>query len=377
MKRFLILLAACGAQTRPSPAPPAPIAIDAGPAPLIDAPPAIDASAPPISDAPPAADQVAWLRGSTHVHARPSGDSQEPPADVVRWYEDHGNDFIVLTDHNRVTPVEGIPRRTLVVIAGVELTHNSNDCTDPPPPPNDKKCRTHVNAIGVSARPDGKIPWDVHATRAREGTYGLAIDEAGALGGIAQINHPQWHWGMTPALAVALARRGARLFEIANAQFATWNAGDGDHLSTEALWDAILGAGFDVWGVASDDAHVYPPETGEYPAGGGWVMVHAARRPDAIVAALAAGEFYASNGVTLDHAERDPDGGGSLSVSVAASDPGPHTIAFVSGGKTLREVHDRSARFALAELPAGASYVRAVVTRDADGARAWVQPIRR
>jgi hypothetical protein len=369
----LLLLAACGAQTRPSPAPLAPVAV-ADAAPSIDA--ALPDAAPSIDAAPPAGEPIVWLRGSTHVHAKPSGDSQEPPADVVRWYEDHGYDFIVLTDHNRVTPVEDIPRRTLVVIAGTELTHNSNDCLDPPPPPNDKKCRTHVNAIGVSARPDGKIPWDVHATRVREGTYGLAIDEAAALGGIAQINHPEWHWGMTPALAIALAKRGARLFEIANVQFAKWNAGDADHLSTEALWDAILGAGFDVWGVASDDAHVYPPEAGDYPAGGGWVMVHAARRPEAIVAALAAGEFYASTGVVLDVAARDPADGGALVVSVAPSDPGPHTIAFVSGGKTLREVHERSARFALAELPAGATYVRAVVTRDADGAKAWVQPAR-
>jgi hypothetical protein len=226
----------------------------------------------------------------------------------------------------------------------------------------------------VSGRPDGKIPWDLHATKERLGTYGLAIDEAAALGGIAQINHPEWHWGMTPALAIGLAKRGARLFEISNVQFATWNAGDADHLSTEALWDAILGAGLDVWGVASDDAHVYPPETGDYPAGGGWVMVHAAARtPEAIVAALAAGDFYASTGVTLDRAARDGD---ALVVSVAASDPGPHTIAFVSGGKTLREGHERSARFALAELPAGTTYVRAVVTRDADGAKAWVQPAR-
>ena len=75
----------------------------------------------------------------------------------------------------------------------------------------------------------------------------------------------------------------------------------------------------------------------------------------------------------LDHAGRD---GASLVVEVAAGDPGAHTIAFVGGGRVLREVHERSARFALAELPSGVGYVRAVVTRDADGAKAWVQPAR-
>jgi hypothetical protein len=310
-----------------------------------------------------------WLRGSTHVHAKASGDSSEPPADVVRWYEAHGYDFIVLSDHNRVTATDDIPRRSLIVIPGVELTHNSNDCLEPPPPDDDKKCRIHVNAIGVTAHPDGKLPWDLHATRVRLGTYTLALDEAKALGGVAQINHPQWHWGMTPALLAELAKRGAPLFEVWNAQFATWNAGDADHPSTEALWDAVLAQGIDVWGVASDDAHDYEG-TGPYPPGGGWVMVHAARDGKAIVDALARGDFYASTGVTLARAGRDGD---ALAVEVADVDPGAHTIAFVGGGQVLREVHARAARFALADAP---GYVRAVVTRDADGAKAWVQPVR-
>ncbi|HTJ41284.1 MAG TPA: CehA/McbA family metallohydrolase [Kofleriaceae bacterium] len=317
--------------------------------------------------------EIGWLKGSTHVHAKPSGDSSEEPADVIRWYEDHGYDFIVLSDHNRVTPVEDLPRRTLVVIPGVELTHNSNDCLEPPPPEQEKKCRIHVNAIGVSARPEGKIPWDEHATRVRLGTYALALDEAKALGGVAQINHPQWHWGMTPELLTELAKRGAPLFEVWNVQFATWNAGDADHLSTEALWDAVLAQGIDLWGTASDDAHDYRG-VGPYPPGGAWVMVHAARDARSIVDALAAGRFYASSGVTLSHAEVEGD---ALVVAIADSDPGPHTIRFVAGGHVLREVHDRSARFALADLAAAPGYVRAVVTRDADGAHAWVQPARR
>src|SRR5262249_52000986 len=151
-----------------------------------------------------------------------------------------------------------------------------------------------INAIGVRGRPDGKIPWDEHATKDRLGTYTLAIDEARALGGLAQINHPQWHWGMTPELLIALAGRGAVLYEIWNKQFATWNQGDADHLSTEALWDAALTGGATLWAVASDDAHDYDDGHGTYPAGGAWVMVHAVPRAEAIVAALQAGDFYAS-----------------------------------------------------------------------------------
>jgi hypothetical protein len=51
-----------------------------------------------------------WLKGSTHVHAAPSGDSGTDVPSVIAWYEAHGYDFIVLTDHNRVTRIDGAPR---------------------------------------------------------------------------------------------------------------------------------------------------------------------------------------------------------------------------------------------------------------------------
>ena len=44
-----------------------------------------------------------WLRGNTHTHTNQS-DGDSSPADVVRWYEEHGYDFLVITDHDRITP---------------------------------------------------------------------------------------------------------------------------------------------------------------------------------------------------------------------------------------------------------------------------------
>ena len=57
-----------------------------------------------VVDAPVALPEV-WLKGSTHVHARPSGDSSTPIAEVIKWYEDRRYDFIVLTDHNQISEV--------------------------------------------------------------------------------------------------------------------------------------------------------------------------------------------------------------------------------------------------------------------------------
>jgi hypothetical protein len=338
-----------------------------------DAAPADAALAPP-PDATPVA--LPWLKGSTHVHALPSGDSREPVDGVIRWYRERGYDFIALTDHNRVTEVAGstagqvaVATDGLIVLAGVELTYNPGDCEPPPPEPGGK-CRIHVNLLGPTARPPGRIEWANRASRLRLDSYQAALDRAAEWGGLVQINHPQWHWGMTAELLTELGRRGVRLVEVANKQFERWNDGDGRHPSIEALWDAALVAGVTMWAVATDDAHDYDDlARGRYPAGGAWVMVRAERDPAAILEALAAGRFYASTGVELARAEVAD---GALEVEVAGEDPGAHVITFLGDGRVLARHAGRAARHPLA----GASYVRAVVRRD-DGARAWIQPARR
>lgn len=359
----LAVLAGCAGAPRPSePAPPPPI--DAGPD-------AIAIAAPPPLPPPPR-----WLRGSTHVHAAPSGDSTTDPAAVIAWYRDHGYDFFVLTDHNRVTTVApaGAGRLATVddpaaplVLAGIELTYNPAACAAPPPPPGGK-CRIHVNALGVTGRPDGKLAWADRAATTRRAMYAAALAATATLGGLAQLNHPGWHWGLTPDLLGALAADGVVLFELANVQFTRWNVGDPEHPGLEAQWDMALGAGATVWAVASDDAHSYDGH-GKYPAGGGWVMVDAARDADAIISALAAGRFYASTGVTLARAAAYDD---ELVVEVAG-DPAGHTIAFVVDGAVVARHPGPLARH---PIPPVGSYVRATVTR-ADGAQAWVQPVRR
>lgn len=212
---------------------------------------------------------VGWLKGSTHVHAAPSGDSSAPLPTVMRWYRDHHYDFIVLTDHNRVT-VPSVAQQTaggaqlldvritdsapavrsggmttrraqrkgnrgpLRVLLGSELTHNPGQC-EPAPPPESPKCRIHVNAIAVaqpaaraSAQPislgsrnaghaaspalpavvaNQKFEWAKGLGRQRTTMYRQALALVAQLGGarIASLNHPQWHWGMTEAVLLGVA----------------------------------------------------------------------------------------------------------------------------------------------------------------------------
>jgi hypothetical protein len=377
--RALIVLVACAGTDPPRPTVPpesTPPEVQTQPVPLVASSVTVAAPIAPAATPPPPSPEV-WLRGSTHVHARPSGDSSTPIAEVMRWYESHGYDWIALTDHNRVSEVAGAtagrpaahaPASGLIVLSGVELTYNPGRCLPKGDPSG--RCRIHVNLLGPTARPPGKILWGPNQRLPddRLAKYQAALDLQRSLGGLAQLNHPQWYWGMTGDLLAELARRGMRLVEIANVQFDRWNRGDADHPSTEALWDAALAAGVTLWGVASDDAHHYSGR-GTWPAGGGWIAVKARREPQAIVDAIAAGRFYASTGVVLERAEAS---GGELVVEIAAGEPLAHTIEFIENGRRVAASQERSARRALPQT----GYVRAVITRD-DGKQAWVQPARR
>ena len=371
-----------GARRRPAILVAAAIAACAG-KPLEVAPPIAPAdhdaaTPPPVADAgvevtfaidaapPPAPHVYHWLKGTTHVHSVHSGDSLAPVEEVVRWYTDRGYDFIYLTDHNKVTPVDDGDGR-LLVMPGIELTFNPDVCKPDPPLPTGK-CRIHVNGLDVGSIPEGKLEWADRQTDQRVEQYQRGLDAVRVLGGLAVLNHPSWQWGMDGAQLIALAARGYRLFEIGNQQFAQWDRGDELHPALDTIWDQALIAGVTLWGIASDDAHTYD-QPGKYPAGGGWVMVDAERDPLAIRAALEEGAFYGSTGVVLARAGVED---GALVVEVDAAAAGTYTIRFIGAGRLLREEVTRSARFPLDEAP---GYVRAVVLGP-DDTMAWVQPAR-
>jgi hypothetical protein len=325
--------------------------------------------------APPPGREVRYLKGQLHLHSNRSGDSDTPPSDVVRWYAAHGYDFIVFTDHNRITAPASTS--SMLVIPGVELTQNSNRCTPAAPP--GRKCLLHVNALFVTPPALGLIPWGLPASSSRAEIYRRAILAARRMGGLAQLNHPNFHYGADGPLVAALAQDGLTLLEIANQ---SWDSNDTPddkgRPTSEAIWDAALTAGATLYGTATDDAHHYfdaqtaaargePVFTGDL----GFVMVRARKDPAAIRDALARGDFYASTGVLLARSESD---GRALTVEVDPRWPGRHRFTFIgAGGRIVGTSEGRAASFPLAGL--GGGYLRAVVT-DGAGHRAWTQPIR-
>jgi hypothetical protein len=306
-----------------------------------------------------------FILGSTHVHAYNSGDSRVKTRKVVRWYERHGYGFIVLTDHNHVSVYER--PTSLVVIPGAELTHNIYRCVNPR---GRGGCRVHVNTLFADPVTGGKVRWRPWGIRDRSIIYERAIQTAENLGGLAQINHPNWGFGMTPALLTDLASRRPVFMEIANAQFRRWDRGNERYPSTEKLWDRALTAGANVLAVASDDAHQYRHPRRRLGPGGAFIGVRARRSATAIRAAMLNGDFYASTGVRLRRADLIDD---VLEIEVASSSRGPHRIELIgTGGEVLETVRGTRARF---PVPAGHSYVRARVLRR-DRKMAWTQAFR-
>jgi hypothetical protein len=244
-----------------------------------------------------AAAQGQWYRGNTHTHTAFS-DGDAAPSVVVRWYKEHGYNFVVITDHDRYTPIDqgdfyasnltadfGQPGKFLV-IGGEEVTD-----------------KVHLNAINVreSIKPQGGTdPVDIMNRNAR------AIR---AAGGLPQVNHPNWHWRVNADQLIAATE--VKHFELFNAGRDCNNSGGGGAPSTEEMWDRVLSSGRVLYGLASDDTHSLFGEFSMWQAdpGRGWIVVKAAELSAlALVAAIDRGDFYASNGVELvDYEQSDQE----------------------------------------------------------------------
>jgi hypothetical protein len=327
----------------------------------------------------PATDETAttsprYLKGQLHLHSSRSGDSHTSPEDVVRWYREHGFDFVVFTDHNR----GGLPIRSVapLVFSGIELTQNLRSCS-PPPRPGDQ-CVLHMNGLFLDPKIAGFEPWRPEVVTDRRAAYRQALAAATRAGGLVQLNHPNFHHAVDLALLSTLVREdGLRFFEVANGSSDAGNEGDAAQPSTETLWDGVLSAGGWLYGTATDDAHHYDDAAAVaaaghpvFPPGRGFVMVRAARERESIRAALLRGDFYASTGVML---ERIAIVDNALLVEVGVESEGPHTFSFIAtGGRVIARMQGRSARVDLTKTPPG--YLRAVV-EDSQGKKAWVQPI--
>ncbi|MES2695795.1 MAG: hypothetical protein V4773_20140 [Verrucomicrobiota bacterium] len=310
--------------------------------------------------------EATWYKGNLHTHTLWS-DGDDYPEMVADWYKQHGYNFLGLSDHNKIqvgtnwfelkTPVsvggnvnmrgggavlekylrrfgpdwveqreEGGKKfvrlkpldeyRSLVEESGKFLMIPSEEITS-----SWKKAKTET-------APEQGGPIHINLTNPREfvgpseGDNALTVMDA-VLDSVAaqrektgqpmfaHINHPNFRYGITVEDLMRVKKE--KFFEVYNGHPGVINDGDANHLSMDAMWDAMLAHRLTelslgvVYGVGVDDSHNYHQHgIGKSNSGRGWVMVRAKHlTAESIVKAMEAGDFYASNGVTLSDVKRE------------------------------------------------------------------------
>ena len=223
--------------------------------------------------------------------------------------------------------------------------------------------RIHVNGLDIHRTIQPIVGTSVVDTIQKN------VDAVREAGGTPSLNHPNFRWAVTPGEMGQI--HGLKLFEVYNGHRRTNDAGGGGFPSLEEMWDAVLSAGREVYGIAVDDAHkfkVFGPQHSN--PGRGWVSVKAPElSTDAILNSLNAGEFYASTGVVLEDVNRLPN---ELRIYLEEDPPERFTTEFIGqGGRLLSKSFENPAVYT---LKPGDTYVRAKVT-SSNAEYAWVQPI--
>lgn len=284
---------------------------------------------------------VVWLKGNLHTHTLQS-DGDSTPEEVAAWYRDHGYQFLVITDHDKITRIAA--PEGLVLIPGEEVTDSL------------QKKALHVNAIGLTR----VVPPQRGKTKVE--VLQRNIDAVREAGGIPLVNHPNFGWAFGAEELKQLY--GVTLLEIASGH--PYVNAEGPP-SAESMWDEMLSVGKPVWGVAVDDMHHLkrPWDSDVVLPGKAWVVVRA-QKSDAksILGALERGEFYASTGVELEDY-------GPTSVRVKEKNLAHYRIRFIGRkGRVLQETVGPAATY---RIRGNEGYVRAKVI-DSNGKCAWTQP---
>jgi hypothetical protein len=297
-----------------------------------------------------------WYKGNTHTHTLNSDGDSTPDA-VVKWYKDNRYNFVFITDHEFITPIEALNREfgspgEFAVFAGQEVT----DSVDKKP--------VHINGLGLNHL---CMP---NKARSIVETLQKNIDCVRAAGGVPQINHPNFGWALTADEIKKLER--VLLMEIYNGHPLVNNLGGGSSPGAEAIWDKLLSAGMKIYGIADDDSH-YFKRLGDRSAptpGQAWIFVRAEELTSvAILAAMERGDFYASTGVelaNLDATSKD------VTVKIKEERWSKYTIHFIGrNGRVLKTVPSNRAVY---KIRGNEGYVRAKVI-ESNSKMAWTQPV--
>ncbi|MCW9708172.1 hypothetical protein [Fodinibius salsisoli] len=368
-----------------------------------------------------------WYKGNLHTHSLWS-DGDDYPEMIMKWYKDHGYNFVALSDHNILAEGEkwieikkGSDQekqfneylqtfggtlvnyqqtdsliqvqlktlqeyRTLFEKEGEFLVIKSEEITD-----GYKQKPIHVNATNIEKliKPQGGksvvdvMQNNIDAVNAQRDSTGKPM--------IPHLNHPNFGWAVTAEDIKQLT--GEHFFEVYNGHPLVHNYGDSLHSGMEEIWDQVLTHYLQhdkgmMYGIAVDDSHHYHEfDSAQSNPGRGWIMVRAdSLTPAAIISALENGSFYSSTGVEFSKISDTAD---ELMVEVKSEEGVSYEIQFWgtltfnpdSTGILLEKATGTQARYTFTgdEL-----YVRAKVVSDKPKKNpykagevevAWAQPV--
>jgi predicted metal-dependent phosphoesterase TrpH len=295
-----------------------------------------------------------WFKGNTHAHTSMS-DGDSPPEAVAKWYKNHGYRFLVLSDHNVFTdPVRllAFVDSSFLLIPGEEVTTRF------------RESQVHVNGLNIPRVVNPIVDTTLVGTIQRN------VDAVRAVNGVPHINHPNYRWSFSHRELLQI--NNDKLLEIFNGHPLVNNFGGGGWPSMEQVWDHLLTAGKEIYGIAVDDAHHFLEEFAPLRSnpGRGWVVVRAKNlEAREIVENLEKGLFYASTGVVLDDIKITP---AQIEIHIAERGNFKFRTEFIgAGGKILLNSETNPAIY---QLSGNEKYVRAKVY-DSGGFVAWVQPV--
>jgi hypothetical protein len=290
-----------------------------------------------------------WLRGNTHSHSTES-DGQLPLADRFAQYREGGYQFLVITDHGKVSDVSAFSTPDFLAISGSEL--------HPPNPYGGD--RYHFVAINLRE----PVPYDDRHPNE-------VIQAVRDQGGLAVVCHPYW-CGHT--LRDIAPLEGYFAVEVYNDTCQRIGKG-----YSEAHWDDMLDTVGPVCGIASDDAHGVAEDVFH-----GWLMVKAGELSlPAVLTALQEGSFYSTQGPEIRDLEVQvadiPSGNHPprrAPVVTVECSPAQSIVFKGQRSRGARHVAAPGESLTRAEYPVLSSekYVRVEIT-DHEGKRAWSNPV--
>ena len=291
-----------------------------------------------------------WYKGNVHTHTTKS-DGDADPEVVVEWYKNHDYDFLVLSDHNHRTIIDGYSD-ALILIPGEEVSARILGGDIP----------IHLNGIGIS-----RVVEPIDAGGVVE-TLQANVDLITEAGGIASLNHPNASWAYDHKDIVQI--EGATLLEVYNGWPGSNSEGAPGKYSGEEIWDNVLSTGKIIYGIAVDDAHHYSDFTHTMAnPGRGWIVVNAEQLTnEAIIDSLIAGKFYFSTGIDIEDISMLDEG---IELVISQHRDYIYNTKFIGkDGEVLKEVTGLQPKY---EFSGDEEYVRASI-KSSIGTRAWTQP---